>query len=96
MQVFHPLKLIMFLNIFNQQTSEQGARTIVFTAIDQSLENQGGTFITNCKTSRISKRTKNLIDCEKFFKFSCKLLNIKNFGAEYQNEKNKTERENVK
>ncbi|XP_055382289.1 dehydrogenase/reductase SDR family member on chromosome X [Condylostylus longicornis] len=62
------------------KTPEEGSRTVVYAAIGRKLEGKGGTYLTNCVHARCHPDAKKPEKCEKFFKFSCDLLGIKEFG----------------
>ena len=64
------------------KTPEQGSRTPVYAAISPSIEGQGGIYLSNCRKGPIHPVALNADKCEKFFKYSCDLLNIKKFGSE--------------
>ncbi|KAI8123964.1 hypothetical protein FF38_08717 [Lucilia cuprina] len=64
------------------KTPEQGSRTPVYAAISPRVEGQGGTYLSNCRKGPIHPVALNREKCEKFFNYSCELLNIKQFGAE--------------
>ncbi|XP_030375253.1 dehydrogenase/reductase SDR family member on chromosome X [Scaptodrosophila lebanonensis] len=62
------------------KTPERGARTVVYAAIDPAIEGQGGTYLSNCGKGPMHGDAKKPEKCEKFFKYSCDLLNIKQYG----------------
>ena len=62
------------------KTPEEGSRTIVFAAIDPSIENNGGTYLSNCTKGPMHPDAKNSEKCKKFFDYSCELVEVKNFG----------------
>lgn len=62
------------------QNPEQGARTVLYAAQTPQLEGRGGTYLSNCRLVQISSAAKNTALCEKFFKFTCELVNVKKFG----------------
>lgn len=64
------------------KTPEQGSRTPVYAAISPKIEGQGGIYLSNCRKGPIHPVALNAEKCEKFFNFSCELLDIKKFGAE--------------
>jgi hypothetical protein len=65
------------------QTVEEGARTIVFAAIEPQLEGKGGCYLTNCLIKEpVNDIAHDDKECEKLFKFTCNMLNIENFGKE--------------
>ena len=69
--------------IFLFQTVEEGARTIVFAAIEPQLEGKGGVYLTNCLIKEpVNDLAHDDTECEKLFKFTCNMLNIENFGKE--------------
>lgn len=63
------------------KTPEQGAHTPVYAAISPVVEGQGGIYLSNCRKSSIHPMALNREKCEKFFNFSCDLLEIKKFGS---------------
>uniref|UniRef100_A0A1A9WIU1 Uncharacterized protein n=1 Tax=Glossina brevipalpis TaxID=37001 RepID=A0A1A9WIU1_9MUSC len=65
------------------KTPEEGSRTPVFAAISPKLEDrEGGLYLSNCrKALSINPVALNPKKCEKFFKFSCDLLGIEEFGG---------------
>ncbi|XP_058458923.1 dehydrogenase/reductase SDR family member on chromosome X [Malaya genurostris] len=58
---------------------EQGSRTIVYAAIAPELEGKGGTYLSNCRVMTCHRFWKNSVQCEKFFRFTCDTLGIKDF-----------------
>lgn len=64
------------------KTPEQGSRTPVYAAISPRIEGQGGIYLSNCRKGPIHPVALNADKCEKFFKYSCDLLNITKFGSE--------------
>lgn len=76
---------VPFLKKLIFKTPEQGSRTIVYCAIEPSLEGKGGSYLSNGSRSPCHPDAKDPKKCEKFFIFSCNLLNIRNYGKENQN-----------
>lgn len=68
------------MNFFVPQTSERGARAIIYAAISPDLEGKGGSFISNCRVSGSNAVTNNDAECKKFFEFTCNILKIEEFG----------------
>lgn len=65
------------------KTPEEGSRTPVFAAISATLaDEKGALYLSNCRKGRINPNALDADKCEKFFEFSCNLLDIKKFGAE--------------
>ncbi|KAM7342257.1 polyprenol dehydrogenase [Cochliomyia hominivorax] len=64
------------------KTPEQGSRTPVYAAISPKIEGQGGSYLSNCRKGPIHPVALNHEKCEKFFVYSCELLDIKKFGSE--------------
>ncbi|KRG05001.1 dehydrogenase/reductase SDR family member on chromosome X isoform X2 [Drosophila mojavensis] len=62
------------------KTPERGSRTVVFAAIDPSIEGQGGTYLSNGGKGPFHADAKQPAKCEKFFEHSCALLKIKQYG----------------
>lgn len=62
------------------KTPERGSRTVVFAAIDPSIEGQGGTYLSNCGKGHFHADAKQPKKCEELFQFSCDLLKIKQYG----------------
>lgn len=58
---------------------EEGSRTVVHAAIAKKLEGKGGNYISNCRIGKTHKLANDLIECEKFFRYTCDMLNIKEF-----------------
>ena len=72
-----------YILIFSFQTVEEGARTIVFAAIEPQLEGKGGAYLTNCLIKiPVNDIAHDDEECEKLFKYTCNMLNIENFGKE--------------
>ena len=59
------------------QTPEQGARTAVFLATDDSVADVSGEYIYKCKIAKSSKRSKDMELAKELFEFSNKLINNK-------------------
>ncbi|KAH8403999.1 hypothetical protein KR215_007784 [Drosophila sulfurigaster] len=68
------LKKILF------KTPERGARTVVYAAIEPSIEGQGGIYLSNCGRGPFHASAKSPVKCERLFDFSCDLLKIKEYG----------------
>ncbi|XP_070490209.1 polyprenol dehydrogenase-like [Chironomus tepperi] len=65
------------------KTVEEGARTIVYAAIEPELEGKGGAYLTNCLIKApVNDIAHDDKECEKLFKYTCNMLNIQNFGKE--------------
>lgn len=62
------------------QNTEEGSRTIVYAAISPRLEGKGGSYLSNCIRVSMSSLAKNAKLCDKFFQFTCDLLDVKRFG----------------
>ncbi|EDW73743.1 uncharacterized protein Dwil_GK19530 [Drosophila willistoni] len=62
------------------KTPERGSRTVVFAAIDPSIEGQGGTYLSNGGKGPFHSDAKKPAKCEQLFQFSCDLLKIKQYG----------------
>ena len=62
------------------KTPEQGSRTIVYAILAKNLENKGGSYLSNCGYAKMNPICKNMEECEKLFKYTCDMLNIKQFG----------------
>ncbi|EDW02136.1 dehydrogenase/reductase SDR family member on chromosome X [Drosophila grimshawi] len=62
------------------KTPERGSRTVVFAAIDPSIEGQGGTYLSNGGRGPFHPDAKKPAKCEQLFQFSCDLLKIKQYG----------------
>ena len=58
---------------------EQGSRAIVYAAISPRIEGKGGSYLANCMRFSHKKKA-NEVECLKFFRFTCDLLKIENFG----------------
>ena len=59
------------------QTPEQGARTAVFLATDDSVSDVSGEYFYKCKIAKSSKRSKDMELAKELFEFSSKLINNK-------------------
>ena len=59
------------------QTPEQGARTAVFLATDDSVADVSGEYFYKCKIANSSKRSKDMELAKELFEFSEKLINNK-------------------
>ena len=59
------------------QTPEQGARTAVFLATDDSVADVSGEYFYKCKIAKSSKRSKDMELAKELFEFSSKLINNK-------------------
>lgn len=62
------------------KTPERGSRTVVFAAIDPSIEGQGGTYLSNGGKGPFHPDAKKPAKCEQLFQFSCDLLKIQQYG----------------
>ncbi|XP_030558608.1 dehydrogenase/reductase SDR family member on chromosome X isoform X2 [Drosophila novamexicana] len=62
------------------KTPERGSRTVVFAAIDPSIEGLGGTYLSNGGKGPFHADAKQPEKCEKLFQHSCDLLKIKQYG----------------
>ena len=58
------------------QTPEQGARTAIFLASDDSVSDVTGEYFYKCKVARSSKRSKDMELAKKLFEFSEELVGI--------------------
>lgn len=58
------------------QTPEQGARTAIFLASDDSVSDITGEYFYKCKVARSSKRSKDMELAKKLFEFSEELVGI--------------------
>lgn len=59
------------------QTPEQGAKTAVFLATDDSVADVSGEYFYRCKIAKSSKRSKDMELAKELFEFSSKLINNK-------------------
>ena len=59
------------------QTPEQGARTAVFLATDDSVADVSGEYFYKCKIAKSSERSKDMELAKELFEFSEKLINNK-------------------
>ncbi|XP_061401753.1 dehydrogenase/reductase SDR family member on chromosome X [Musca vetustissima] len=62
------------------KTPEQGSRTPVYAAISPRIEGQGGLYLSNCRKGSVHPHVLKADKCERFFKFTCDLLKIEQFG----------------
>ncbi|XP_057680378.1 retinol dehydrogenase 12, like [Corythoichthys intestinalis] len=58
------------------KTTEQGARTTIYCAVEPALENQSGGYYSDCAAANCSAAGKNDELAEKLWELSCKSLNI--------------------
>lgn len=63
------------------KTPEEGSRTPVYAAISPRIEGQGGLYLSNCRKGALHPHAVKADKCERFFKFSCDLLKIEEFGS---------------
>ena len=56
------------------QTPEEGARTAIFLAMDDSVKNVSGEYFYNCRIAKSSKRSKDMRLARKLFVLSKKLV----------------------
>lgn len=56
------------------QTPEEGARTVVFLAVDDSVKDISGEYFYKCKVAKSSKRSKDMELAGKLYKFSEELV----------------------
>ncbi|ALC41808.1 CG11200, partial [Drosophila busckii] len=70
-----------FLKKIFFKTPERGSRTVVFAAIDPSIEGEGGTYLSNCGKGPMHGDAKKPEKCEKLFQFASELLKIKQYGT---------------
>lgn len=61
------------------KTPEQGSRTIVHAAISPKLEHCGGSYLSNCRITKMGAVACNEVESEKLFQYTCELLKISNF-----------------
>ncbi|KAG5672993.1 hypothetical protein PVAND_003074 [Polypedilum vanderplanki] len=62
---------------------EEGARTIIYAAIEPTLEAHGGVYLTNCLIhAPVNDMAHNDEECKKLFEYTCNMLNIKDFGKD--------------
>lgn len=60
---------------------EEGARTIIYAAIEPKLEVHGGLYLTNCLIyTPDNEIAHDDEECKKLFEYTCNTLNIKDFG----------------
>lgn len=79
--VQHPkLNYTFTRNLIHSQNTEEGSRTIVYAAISPRVEGKGGSYLSNCVRVPVNGLSKDKRLREKFFDFTCKLLDIKEFG----------------
>lgn len=76
----HKLNYYFTRNHTHLQNTEEGARTIVYAAISPRVEGKGGSYLSNCVRVPVNGAAKNKDLRQKFFDFTCKLLDIKEFG----------------
>lgn len=73
-------KLEIFIVLL--QSAEHASRTIFHAAVAPELEGKSGTYIRNCQVFSCSSNANDPKELEKLFQFTCKTLNIKEFGNE--------------
>jgi len=61
------------------KTPEEGSRTVIYAAIAPKLEGRGGSYLSNCTLVKISSFAKDLSLGEKFFKYTCNMLDVEDF-----------------
>lgn len=66
---------------FIYKTPEEGARTILYAATSPKVEDQSGTYLSNCNEASYHKAADDEDECKKLFDFTCNLLKIENFGS---------------
>lgn len=71
---------LFFFGICPLQNTEEGSRTIVYAAIAPRVEGKGGSYLSNCVRVPVNSLAKDRNFLEKFFSFTCNLLDIKTFG----------------
>ena len=57
-------------------TPEEGARTAIFLASDESVRNITGEYFYNCKVTRSSRRSRNPHLARKLFHLSMKMIGL--------------------
>jgi len=61
------------------QTPEEGARSIVYAAVNKEIENKGGIFISNCKESSLPQRALVEETQKKLFQISLNQVQLDDF-----------------
>lgn len=61
------------------QTPEQGATPVVYTAVNKSIENKGGIYITNCLDSPVNPEVQDSALRDRLFKHSLEEAQLKDF-----------------
>ena len=81
-----PLQMIMSMQTMNWsitvtgllkpffQTPEEGARTAIFLAVDDSVKDISGEYFYKCRVAKSSKRSKDMELAGKLYKFSEELV----------------------
>ena len=81
----NPVTKWIFKNIVTRfgdtRTVEQGADSLVFTALDSSLEGVGGKFITDCHIIPSSPESYAEQKAKKLWDYSCESCGIECFGG---------------
>ncbi|KAL0272735.1 UNVERIFIED_CONTAM: hypothetical protein PYX00_005596 [Menopon gallinae] len=67
------------------KTPEQGAVSLVFAAVSDSMEGQGGAYISNCRHAWISPIATNEELQDRLMNCTLEMLNIKEFGVDTVN-----------
>jgi len=61
------------------QTPEEGARSIVYAAVNKEIENKGGIFISNCKESPLPQQALIEETQKKLFQISLNQAQLDDF-----------------
>lgn len=62
------------------KTPEQGATTVVFAAISDTLDKKGGAYLSNCREMWVSSLAKDINQQEKLMFKTMEMVNIREFG----------------
>lgn len=63
------------------KTPEQGAISVLYTALSPKLENRGGLYVSNCRQGLSSRYSENEDMQKRLFEVSCEMVNVKDFGV---------------
>lgn len=78
--------LLMYI-FFCLQTPEEGCRSVVYSALSQSIEGEGGMYISNCQRSWMSSLARDVAQQEKLMRKTAEMLKLSTFcGSTYNHE----------
>ncbi|KAK6626164.1 hypothetical protein RUM43_006470 [Polyplax serrata] len=69
------------------RTPEEGCRSVVYAALSQSIEGEGGMYISNCQRSWMSSLARDVAQQEKLMRKTAEMLKLSKFcGSTYNHE----------